>query len=305
MKTSYAPAGDYPRKGFLEEKTYAETWTHTAEARDAHNDTPPGCEVSMLVASIISHSLPVDEDCPVTERDVLVCSSIACWLGTNVGGALLHEVQQDKGGHFEHDRAVSAWARANRRTTGSNGGWRVLEHIMRGALPLTLRDYDVAEAFVVWLSTEDGAQFVRTAKAAIVTAKSRAYDSMRIAGRLGEHGHFQERVGEWMKACFTPEICADTVERNHRFLEESLELVQSLGCTKEDALMLVDYVFGRPVGEPTQEAGGVMVTLAALCLAAKLNMDSAGETELGRIWLKIEQIRAKQASRPKSSPLPA
>ena len=128
---------------------------------------------------------------------------------------------------------------------------------------------------------------------------------MRIAGRLGEHGHFQERVGEWMKACFTPEICADTVERNHRFLEESLELVQSLGCTKEDALMLVDYVFGRPVGEPTQEAGGVMVTLAALCLAAKLNMDSAGETELGRIWLKIEQIRAKQASRPKSSPLPA
>ena len=225
MKTKYSPAGDYPRKGFLEEAMYAETWKHTAEARDARGDIPPGCEVSMLVASIISHSLPVDEDCPVTERDVLVCSSIACWLGTNVGGALLHELQQERGGHFEHDRAVSAWARANRRTTGSNGGWRLLEHIMREALPLTLRDYDVAEAFVVWASTEDGEQFVRTAKAAILSAKSRGYDSMRIAGKIREHAPFQERVGEWMQACFTPEICADTVERNHRFLEESLELV--------------------------------------------------------------------------------
>ena len=69
--------------------------------------------------------------------------------------------------------------------------------------------------------------------------------------------------------------------------------------------MLVDYVFGRPVGEPVQETGGVMVTLAALCLASKIDMDSAGETELGRIWLNIEKIRAKQEAKPRSSPLPA
>ncbi|MGT2505727.1 hypothetical protein [Cupriavidus basilensis] len=33
-------------------------------------------------------------------------------------------------------------------------------------------------------------------------------------------------------------------------------------------------------------------------------MHAAGETELARIWAKVEQIRAKQAAKPKHSPLP-
>ena len=116
---------------------------------------------------------------------------------------------------------------------------------------------------------------------------------------------FQQRVQPWMMACFGAEIAADRAERNHRFLEESLELVQSCGCTASEAHQLVNYVFGRPVGEPAQEVGGVMVTLAALCLANSLDMHAAGETELARIWGKVEQIRAKQAAKPKHSPLPA
>lgn len=115
---------------------------------------------------------------------------------------------------------------------------------------------------------------------------------------------FQDRVQPYMMACFGPEISADKIERNHRFLEEALELVQSIGCTADEAHQLVDYVFGRPVGEPSQEVGGVMVTLAALCLANNLNMHEAGETELTRIWTKVEAIRAKQAAKPKHSPLP-
>lgn len=115
---------------------------------------------------------------------------------------------------------------------------------------------------------------------------------------------FQARVAPWVQECFGPEISADTVERNHRFLEESLELVQSLGCTKVEALQLVDYVYGREVGDPPQEVGGVMVTLAALCRAAGMDMDKCAETELARIWTKVDQIRAKQASKPKHSPLP-
>lgn len=116
---------------------------------------------------------------------------------------------------------------------------------------------------------------------------------------------FQNRVQPWLLACFGAEIAADKAERNHRFLEESLELVQSCGCTASEAHQLVDYVFGRPVGEPAQEAGGVMVTLAALCLANSLDMHEAGETELARIWTKVEAISAKQAAKPKHSPLPA
>jgi len=115
---------------------------------------------------------------------------------------------------------------------------------------------------------------------------------------------FQLRVKPWMLKCFGQVIADDKVERNHRFLEEALELVQSTGCTADEAHQLVDYVYGRPIGDPPQEVGGVMVTLAALCLANNMNMHWAGEVELARIWGKIDQIRAKQATKPKHSPLP-
>lgn len=115
---------------------------------------------------------------------------------------------------------------------------------------------------------------------------------------------FPAGVADWMLACFGEAISNDVVERNHRFLEESLELVQSLGCTPSEAHQLVDYVFGRPVGVPLQEVGGVMVTLAALCNTQKLDMNWCGKTELDRVWTMVEKIRAKQAAKPKHSPLP-
>lgn len=115
---------------------------------------------------------------------------------------------------------------------------------------------------------------------------------------------FQSRVQPWMHACFGAAIAADAKERNHRFLEEALELVQACGATRSEAKQLVDYVYDRPAGERAQEVGGVMVTLAALCLAQGMDMHEAGEVELNRIWTKVEQIRAKQAAKPKHSPLP-
>lgn len=117
---------------------------------------------------------------------------------------------------------------------------------------------------------------------------------------------FQQRVKTWMMECFSMEICRDTQERCHRFTEEALELVQSLGMTASEAHQLVDYVYGRPTGETHQEVGGVMVTLAALCCALdQMEMDAEGEVELARVWNNIEKIRAKQAAKPKHSPLPA
>jgi hypothetical protein len=134
------------------------------------------------------------------------------------------------------------------------------------------------------------------------TARAAASQPAAAAGQ--EAVAFQSRVQPWMLACFGVEIAADRIERNHRFLEEALELVQACGCTSSEAHQLVDYTFGRPVGEQAQEAGGVMVTLAALCLANGLDMHAAGETELARVWTKVDQIRAKQAAKPKHSPLP-
>ena len=115
----------------------------------------------------------------------------------------------------------------------------------------------------------------------------------------GTDATFQARVAPWMDACFGRAISADPAERNHRFLEEALELVQARGCTAAEAHALVDYVFARPAGDPAQEVGGVMVTLAAWCLAAGLDMAAAGEAELSRIWTKVPEIRARQAAKPR------
>jgi len=116
--------------------------------------------------------------------------------------------------------------------------------------------------------------------------------------------NLQDRTLDWLIACFGHEIANDKKERNHRFLEEALELVQACDCTASEAHQLVDYVFNRPVGEKHQEVGGVMITLAALCLAQTLNMHEEGERELTRIWGKVEQIRLKQQNKPKHSPFP-
>ena len=133
-------------------------------------------------------------------------------------------------------------------------------------------------------------------------AWSEHYPSAALSDRAAES--FQSRVHPWLMACFGEMIAGDREERNHRFLEEALELVQACGCNASEAHQLVDYVYGRPIGEPAQEVGGVMVTLAALCLANDLDMHGAAETELARIWTKVEAIRAKQAAKPKHSPLP-
>lgn len=117
---------------------------------------------------------------------------------------------------------------------------------------------------------------------------------------------FQSRVAPWMRDTFGPEISADKVERNDRFIEEALELVQAGGMTRDRVLALVDYTYGRPTGHLPQEVGGVMVTLAALCLAQGVDMHAEGETELARISTPemMKKIRAKQASKPRGSALP-
>lgn len=109
---------------------------------------------------------------------------------------------------------------------------------------------------------------------------------------------YQQRVLAWSTACFGAADAEVPGTRPHRFLEEALELVQALGCPVEEAQRLLHYVYGRPMGNPDQEVGGVMITLAALCHATQLDMADAGERELQRVWENIDRVRAKSASKP-------
>ena len=163
------------------------------------------------------------------------------------------------------------------------------------------RDLDACQSVIVYAGGFDPA-YAKDARARLKEIEG--WLSAAVEQGQDARETFQARVLPWMLQCFGQAIADDTQERNHRFLEEALELVQACGATASEAHQLVDYVFGRPIGEKHQEVGGVMVTLAALCLAQRLDMHQAGEDELARIWTMVEQIRAKQAAKPKHSPLP-
>ncbi|MCV9963517.1 hypothetical protein OIU34_16565 [Pararhizobium sp. BT-229] len=115
---------------------------------------------------------------------------------------------------------------------------------------------------------------------------------------------FQSRVRPWLVACFTEDFDSEEHAREARFIEEAIELFQARGRSFEELISVARYVYSRPLGEVRQEVGGVMTTLAALCIVSKLDMHEAGEAELARIWTKVDAIRAKQASKPRHSPLP-
>lgn len=110
---------------------------------------------------------------------------------------------------------------------------------------------------------------------------------------------FQDGVADWMGQCFLPSLYSNMTERGDRLLEEVLELLQAHGYDRARVPTLVDYVFGRPVGEPAQEVGGVMVTLAGYCWVAGIDMHAAGDAELARINQPdvMAKIRAKQEAK--------
>lgn len=110
---------------------------------------------------------------------------------------------------------------------------------------------------------------------------------------------FQSDVATWMGQCFPPSLSSNMTERGDRLLEEVLELLQAHGYDSARVPTLVNYVFGRPVGEPAQEVGGVMVTLAAYCSVAGLSMQADGQAELDRINQPevMARIRAKQEAK--------
>lgn len=118
---------------------------------------------------------------------------------------------------------------------------------------------------------------------------------------------FQTLVRRWVVRAFGVEVADDKAERTHRFLEEALELAQSTDCTQEQAHLLVEYVYGRPMGKPGQEVGGTLLTLAALCAARGLDMNTEAAAEITRVNKPetLEKIRRKQEAKKRDIPLSA
>lgn len=110
----------------------------------------------------------------------------------------------------------------------------------------------------------------------------------------------QSAVWKWCRATFDGIAAWDAdKERAYRFFEEAGELFQAMNMRKEDAYKVVDYVFSRPVGELSQEVGGVMVTLLALASQQNECVNTCLETEFARIMRPEiqEKIRGKQLAK--------
>lgn len=96
----------------------------------------------------------------------------------------------------------------------------------------------------------------------------------------------QATIFAWAKEAFGEKQATSLPQRGLRLLEEAAEAFQACGGTVAQAHYLVDYVFGRPVGEIHQELGGVGVTLCALAAAAGLSAEAEEIREVARVLAK-------------------
>jgi len=110
---------------------------------------------------------------------------------------------------------------------------------------------------------------------------------------------FQQQVVQWMHGAFGYRDSEDIRMRELRFLEEALELCQATGMSRDNVLFMVDYVFKRPKGDPKQEIGGVMITIAGMCHALGLDLEECARDERQRIERNVEQIQQRHAAKPR------
>jgi hypothetical protein len=86
----------------------------------------------------------------------------------------------------------------------------------------------------------------------------------------------------WAIGVFGP-IAANPVERATRFIEEALELAQSIGVPAARAAAIHARVYARAPGFSTMEIGQAALTLELLAEAIGMNLDASADAELARV----------------------
>lgn len=96
-------------------------------------------------------------------------------------------------------------------------------------------------------------------------------------------GVIQEIAFDWAMRCFGKAHVYDDKVRSLRVVEEAIELCQSVGVVQEDILLVSDLVYQRKPGKPSQEIGGLMMTIMVFCERNGIDAEEAGVTELRRV----------------------
>lgn len=95
---------------------------------------------------------------------------------------------------------------------------------------------------------------------------------------------WQDLAGRWSQLVFGEHYWQVTPRvRMFRLLEEVLELAQAEEVTELEVLAIFKQVYSRPPGDPEQELGGVMTTLAAYAHTAERDMEEAWWREFKRV----------------------
>lgn len=94
--------------------------------------------------------------------------------------------------------------------------------------------------------------------------------------------NFTERVRAWLVSRLG-EQSLDRRERALRIVEEAVELAQAEGISQSQVIITSDRVYNRPVGEPAQEVGGLMVCVHGWIASTGENLDALTEREVSRI----------------------
>lgn len=138
--------------------------------------------------------------------------------------------------------------------------------------------------------------------AALVNPESKLLDPdadiIKPHPSLSNRQQRQVEILQWANATFGTATADNTGERNRRFAEESIELVQALGLDKQVLHDIIDHVYAKPDGDIAQEIGQVGVSLLGLSEHLGIRADDEERKEFDRIQsLPSEHWQARQNSK--------
>src|SRR5258706_5317759 len=91
---------------------------------------------------------------------------------------------------------------------------------------------------------------------------------------------------QWAIRSFGHDHVSNLRIRSLRVAEEATELAQACKVTEEQMHQLVSIVYYRPVGNPVEEVGGVLMTTYVMCARLDRDSEDVFANELAKVLAK-------------------
>lgn len=107
---------------------------------------------------------------------------------------------------------------------------------------------------------------------------------------------FQQRAQQWAEETFGDDA-RNSRERGCRLIEETAELTQVMGVSKDILHQIIDHVYSRPYGILAYEIADVAIILSGIAQMYGVNLTAMAEDRLKVCIAYTDEIRAKHASK--------